>query len=174
MITSEIENLTTLLNGVDNIFSASPRMYGTPAAAAWSIDIKDNRFGLVLFEISGCCIYVRDKDFGTNQDLFPRYKELAKKYETLLKKYYNRMAPAFITVNDIELPVSKLKLTGFKPYNAFPELVGLSEAADILGIDRKTAAVYRKRGKLPEPDCVLKAGPIWEKETIVQFKKASE
>lgn len=53
-------------------------------------------------------------------------------------------------------------------------LAGVSEAAKILGWDRRKVATYIKRGMFPEPFQRLACGPIWPEETILQFKQDRE
>ena len=46
------------------------------------------------------------------------------------------------------------------------ELVGVHEAADLLGIS-KTAVVERRRsGTFPEPIAELRCGPIWRRRDV--------
>lgn len=59
--------------------------------------------------------------------------------------------------------------------NNIPPLVGYKEAAEIVGVDHKSLAVYIKRGKnnwdkFPEPITRLASGPVWRKSDIVKFK----
>jgi hypothetical protein len=50
-----------------------------------------------------------------------------------------------------------------------PDLVGVSEAARILGWDRRRVATYVSRGAFPEPVAVLASGRIWRREDIEAF-----
>lgn len=52
------------------------------------------------------------------------------------------------------------------------ELVGISEIAEMAGISRNTLAQRVKRGKLPEPVAVLKAGKIWLRSDIEAWLSA--
>ena len=52
------------------------------------------------------------------------------------------------------------------------ELVGISEAAQVLGWSRQKTAVYYQRGKLPKPLARLRCGPVWKKKVIVAFGAA--
>jgi predicted site-specific integrase-resolvase len=45
-------------------------------------------------------------------------------------------------------------------------LYGIAEIAETLGVTRNLVALWHHRGKLPPPDQVLKAGPVWTGETI--------
>jgi len=51
------------------------------------------------------------------------------------------------------------------------ELVGLKEAAQILGWDPRRVATYRSRGSFPEPVAELAAGPLWTRQQIEEYKK---
>ena len=55
-----------------------------------------------------------------------------------------------------------------------PPLVGLKEAAEILGWDKRKVATYRKRGAFPEPMQNLASGPVWTRKQIEDFKKEKE
>jgi predicted DNA-binding transcriptional regulator AlpA len=50
-----------------------------------------------------------------------------------------------------------------------PRLVGVSEAAEILGWDRRRVATYVSRGAFPEPVVVLASGRVWRREDIERF-----
>ncbi len=52
-----------------------------------------------------------------------------------------------------------------------PELVGVKEAAAILGWDSRRVSTYRSRGTFPAPLVELAMGPIWTKEQIIEFQK---
>lgn len=50
-----------------------------------------------------------------------------------------------------------------------PELVGVSEAARILGWDRRRVATYVSRGAFPEPVAALASGRVWRREDVERF-----
>ena len=50
-----------------------------------------------------------------------------------------------------------------------PEVVGVSEAASLLGWDRRRVATYVSRGAFPEPIAVLASGRIWRREDVEAF-----
>jgi len=50
-----------------------------------------------------------------------------------------------------------------------PELVGVSEAAAILGWDRRRVATYVSRGAFPEPVAALASGRVWRREDVEAF-----
>jgi DNA-directed RNA polymerase specialized sigma24 family protein len=49
---------------------------------------------------------------------------------------------------------------------ASPDLVGTTEAAEILGVKPTTISANLRRGRFPEPIVRLACGPIWLRETI--------
>lgn len=51
------------------------------------------------------------------------------------------------------------------------DIVGASELAKMLGVPRGQIYVWKNRGKLPEPDVVLAAGPVWRRSTIERWMK---
>lgn len=53
-----------------------------------------------------------------------------------------------------------------------PPLVGLSEAAEILGWSKQQLSVYIQRGKMPEPIQRLASGPIWTIKQIEEYRDA--
>lgn len=55
-----------------------------------------------------------------------------------------------------------------------PPLVGVSEAAEILGWSKQQITVYVSRGKFPEPVQRLASGPVWKKEQIENFKRSRD
>jgi hypothetical protein len=54
------------------------------------------------------------------------------------------------------------------------ELVGVKEAAELLGWDKGKVSVYLARGILPEPIQRLASGPIWTREQIERYKDKQE
>jgi hypothetical protein len=50
-----------------------------------------------------------------------------------------------------------------------PEVVGVSEAATILGWDRRRVATYVSRGAFPEPIAALASGRVWRREDVEAF-----
>ena len=50
-----------------------------------------------------------------------------------------------------------------------PELVGVSEAASLLGWDRRRVATYVERGAFPEPVASLASGRVWRREDVEAF-----
>jgi len=51
--------------------------------------------------------------------------------------------------------------------------VGLSDIAERLGVQRKTAVMWRTRGLLPEPRWTVSGAPCWEWRDIKKWAKAS-
>ena len=49
------------------------------------------------------------------------------------------------------------------------DLIGLREAAAMLGWDPRRVTTYRQRGSFPEPIQQLAAGPVWLKSQIEEF-----
>ncbi len=50
-----------------------------------------------------------------------------------------------------------------------PQLVGVTEAAAILGWDRRRVATYVSRGAFPEPVAALASGRVWRREDVEAF-----
>jgi hypothetical protein len=50
-----------------------------------------------------------------------------------------------------------------------PDLVGVSEAAAILGWDRRRVATYVSRGAFPEALARLASGRVWRREDVEAF-----
>jgi hypothetical protein len=53
-------------------------------------------------------------------------------------------------------------------------LVGVKEASEILGWDRRKVSTYHLRGVLPKPVISLSSGPIWFRKQIEYFKAGRE
>lgn len=51
-----------------------------------------------------------------------------------------------------------------------PALVGVSEAAELLGWDRRKVAVYASRGQLPPPVAHLAGGKVWRRADIETYR----
>lgn len=52
-----------------------------------------------------------------------------------------------------------------------PDLVGVSEAAAILGWDRRRVATYVERGAFPPPLATLASGRVWRREDVEAFAR---
>lgn len=52
-----------------------------------------------------------------------------------------------------------------------PALVGVSEAAAVLGWDRRRVATYVARGAFPEPVVTLASGRVWRLEDVEAFAR---
>jgi predicted DNA-binding transcriptional regulator AlpA len=48
-------------------------------------------------------------------------------------------------------------------------LVGLAEAADLLGVTKRTATDYTKRGDFPAPVQRLAATPVWKRAEVAAW-----
>jgi hypothetical protein len=53
-------------------------------------------------------------------------------------------------------------------------LVGVKEASEILGWDRRKLSTYHLRGVLPKPVVSLSSGPIWFRKQIEYYKAGKE
>jgi hypothetical protein len=53
-----------------------------------------------------------------------------------------------------------------------PKLVGVAEAAGLMGWDKRRVATYVKRGAFPEPLAELAGGLVWDREDVVAFREA--
>jgi len=51
-----------------------------------------------------------------------------------------------------------------------PPLVGVSEAAEMLGWKKQQISVYMDRGKFPEPIQRLASGPVWTYKQIEDYR----
>src|SRR6266568_318268 len=52
-----------------------------------------------------------------------------------------------------------------------PELVGVAEAAAILGWDKRRIFTYLSRGSFPEPIVALASGRVWRREDIEAYAR---
>jgi len=53
-----------------------------------------------------------------------------------------------------------------------PELVGVSEAAAVLGWDRRRVVTYVDRGSFPKPIATLASGRVWRRSDVEDFARA--
>jgi hypothetical protein len=53
-----------------------------------------------------------------------------------------------------------------------PSLVGVAEAAAILGWDKRRVITYIDRGSFPEPVAALAGGRVWIREDVESFREA--
>jgi hypothetical protein len=84
-------------------------------------------------------------------------------------------APAFIEVTGTSRHgcLAELrKLTGDDvtlTLEVVPQIVGVAEAAEIMGWDKRRVVTYLDRGQFPEPLTSLASGRIWLREDIERF-----
>ena len=52
-----------------------------------------------------------------------------------------------------------------------PELVGVAEAAAVLGWDKRRIFTYLSRGSFPEPVVALASGRVWRREDIEAYAR---
>ncbi len=52
---------------------------------------------------------------------------------------------------------------------AYPELVGITEIAELLGVSRQRASALQTRAGFPQPLAVLASGPVWPKPWLTTF-----
>jgi predicted DNA-binding transcriptional regulator AlpA len=52
---------------------------------------------------------------------------------------------------------------------AIPDVVGVAEAAEIMGWDKRRVVTYIDRGSFPEPITALASGRIWLREDVQAF-----
>lgn len=52
-------------------------------------------------------------------------------------------------------------MTTTPPAESVPDIVGITEIAERLGVTRNTPTVWRSRGLFPAPDLDLAMGPVW-------------
>ncbi len=53
---------------------------------------------------------------------------------------------------------------------AFPELVGVSEVARLLGVTRQRASALQTNQAFPAPVATLASGPIWRRSDLTSFE----
>lgn len=101
---------------------------------------------------------------------------LARVWETGGRWYAHIMdAPAFIEVTGTsrERCVQELrKMTGDDvtlTVELVPQIVGVAEAAEIMGWDKRRVVTYLDREQFPEPLTRLASGRIWLREDVEAF-----
>jgi predicted DNA-binding transcriptional regulator AlpA len=52
-----------------------------------------------------------------------------------------------------------------------PELVGVAEAAEILGWDKRRIFTYISRSSFPEPVAMLASGRVWRRDDIEEYAR---
>jgi len=55
-----------------------------------------------------------------------------------------------------------------------PDLVGVAEASEILGWDRRRVSTYVRRGSFPLPVASLASGRVWRREDVEAFGRDRE
>lgn len=70
-----------------------------------------------------------------------------------------------VEVIDFEQMVEALS----RPLN--PELVGIAEVAEVLGVSKQRANQLVKGARFPQPVANLAAGPVWTKPAVLRFNE---
>jgi hypothetical protein len=52
-----------------------------------------------------------------------------------------------------------------------PKLLGLTEIAELYGVDKNTANGWRRRSDFPAPAQVLRMGPVWTEEDLLAWRE---
>jgi hypothetical protein len=110
-----------------------------------------------------------------------------KKNDEEFKEYWRKLLSARIPVcpvcAEVGGPIRKtvegeilgcdrcLTIAGYYETEPSDDLIGLKEAAEIIGWDPRKVATYRSRGSFPEPIAELAMGPVWRKSQIEKFKE---
>lgn len=74
-------------------------------------------------------------------------------------------------------PVTELEVTEWSLFETkldtptYPEVVGISEIAEILETSRQRASELARSSKFPTPHADLAAGPVWFRPTVMRFAK---
>ena len=83
--------------------------------------------------------------------------------------------PAYIEVTGVsrhECLVELRKVTGDDvtlTVEVVPDVVGVAEAAEIMGWDKRRVVTYIDRGSFPEPITALASGRIWLREDVQAY-----
>lgn len=83
--------------------------------------------------------------------------------------------PAYIEVTGVsrhECFVELRKVTGDDvtlTVEVVPDVVGVAEAAEIMGWDKRRVVTYIDRGSFPEPITALASGRIWLREDVQAY-----
>lgn len=56
----------------------------------------------------------------------------------------------------------------------FPELVGIAEIAELLGVTRQRASALQTNPRFPAPIAVLRSGPVWRRGDLTRFEDTWE
>jgi hypothetical protein len=92
-------------------------------------------------------------------------------------RFYARVldAPAYIEVTGVSKRecLDQLRATlgddVVVTVEMIPDVVGVAEAAEIVGWDKRRVITYIDRGSFPEPITALASGRIWLREDIVAY-----
>jgi hypothetical protein len=92
-------------------------------------------------------------------------------------RFYARVldAPAYIEVTGVSKRecLDQLRATigddVVVTVEIIPDVVGVAEAAEIVGWDKRRVITYIDRGSFPEPITALASGRIWLREDIVAY-----
>ena len=93
-------------------------------------------------------------------------------------RWYARIldTPAYIEVTGVSRDGCLKELwaiTGDEPLTVevIPQVVGVAEAAEIMGWDKRRVITYIDRGSFPEPLTALASGRIWLREDVEDYAR---
>jgi hypothetical protein len=62
----------------------------------------------------------------------------------------------------------RLSSSDVQQHHRWPDIVGLAEIAERLGVERQTPNRWRHRGLLPMPRAIISGTPLWDWETDIR------
>ena len=93
-------------------------------------------------------------------------------------RWYGRLEgpdPAAVSCSTREECLQELRrVAGDEPLTVLesPQLVGVAEAASILGWDKRRIFTYLSRGSFPEPLAALASGRVWLRSDIEHYSRS--
>lgn len=168
ILRKQADELAALLQDVNIENMVDVRLYGDNAHGTFSIAVKTSDW--VLFEVEGKDIYVRLESLERDRELYPdMINEMLLSYENVLSEYFSDQEEVY--VNGEPTPPGEISIRGFSKKLSYTGIVGLAEAADLLGWDKKKLSARLSRGTFPAPTWSLKATPLWIASDILKYKK---
>jgi hypothetical protein len=92
---------------------------------------------------------------------------VAEALEVFHKAVANAALPAWAVVEVQAQTMGELKRQNAEPN--FPELVGVTELAALLGVTRQRASALAKSQDFPASVAELRAGPVWTRPSVERF-----
>jgi hypothetical protein len=131
------------------------------------LELTPDELGRLVDEMADVGIAVASHDGRLSVTLTAHEETAGDAFGRSLDRVYRHVQPK-ATVASVEV-LADAEVDRRLAEPAFPELAGIAEVAQLLGVSKQRASELQTREGFPAPVAVLRSGPIWRKEDLSSF-----